>query len=139
MMNALARCGVFVLLCGLPLCGGCIKPHNYQEVMPNLNATGTGPVVVVTHDQRPYVVSGGTNPALVGLVRAPAGIPYPAYTQSGRPLADEMTAIISHALSSKGFQCIPVFVAASARPDEVRRKLQEYTGATELLLVIVNK
>jgi Bacterial SH3 domain len=132
----LQYCVVFVMLCLVLVCGGCIKPHNYQDIMPNLTATGTGPVVIVTHDQRPYVVSGGTNPALVGLVRSPAGIPYSAYTQSGHPLADEMTEIISHALSRKGFQCRPVLVPASMRPDEVRRKLQEYTDATALLLVL---
>lgn len=136
MMNALARCGVFVLLCGLPLCGGCIKPHNYQEVMPNLNATGTGPVVVVTHDERPYVASGGTSQTFVGLVRSAMGVPWAAHTDSGRPLAEEMTEIISRALSKRGFQCRAVFVPASMGADEVRRKLQAPTGAIALLLVL---
>lgn len=135
-MTALQRCVVFALLCGVLLYGGCAWTYSYNEVMPNLDTTGTGQIVVVTHDQRPYVVSGGTNPTLVGLLRSPGGIPYPVYTLSGHPLADDMTEIICDALTSKGFQCVPVSVAASARPDEIQRKLQEYPGTRVMVLVL---
>jgi len=134
-MSALARWVVCVLLCVVPLCGGCAK-YNYQEAVPNLNATGTRQVVVVTHDQRPYVVSGGTDPTLIGLLRSGFGIPYPVHTQSGRPLADEMTDVICRALTSKGFQCVPVLVPAQAKPNEIQRKIQEHPDTTALVLVL---
>ncbi len=84
-MNARGHWVVYGLLCVGSLCAGCAT-YNYHDVIPHLQATGSGQVVVVTHDQRPYVVSGGTDPALIGLLRSGFGIPYPVSTASGRPL-----------------------------------------------------
>lgn len=137
-MNALGRCVVCLLLCVMPLCGGCAFGHkyNYHDVVPTLEATGTGQLEVATHDQRPYVVSGGTDPTFVGLSRSGYGIPYPVYTQSDRPLAEDMTQVICSALTKKGFQCVPIIVAANASPSEVRRKLQERASTLAILLVL---
>ena len=135
-MNALARCIVLVLLCVVPLCGGCAfgQKYNYHDVVPRLDATGSGQLVVMTHDQRPYVVSGETPPDFVGLLRSGFGIPYPVYTQGDRPLAEEMTYVTCNALTKQGFQCVPVPVAASAKPNEIRRKLQEHAGMSAVFL-----
>lgn len=135
MRIVLARCVVFLLLCSGVLCGGCAT-YNYSAVVPRLDTTGTGRIVVLTHDQRPYIVAGNNNPAFVGLLRSPVGIPWPVSTQSGRPLADDVTEKLCHALTDKGFQCTPVFVAASAKPNEIRQKLQEYPGIPALVLVL---
>jgi len=134
-MNALARCVVCVVLCSMPLCGGCAK-YNFQEAMPSLDATGSGSLVVATHDQRPYVVSGGTDPALIGLLRSLMGIPWPVLTESGRPVAEDMTQMLCRSLHSKGFHCLPVFLEAQAKPNEIRRKLQEHSGMSAMLLVL---
>src|SRR5438093_13606717 len=47
-----------------------------------------------------------------------------------------MTQVICNALTSKGFQCIPVFVAADAKPNEIRRKLQEHADTMAMFLVL---
>src|SRR5262249_13470908 len=137
-MNALVRCVVCVLLCGVPLCGGCAFGHKYNihEITPTVSAVGTGQLGVATHDQRSYVVSAGTDPSLVGLSRSGFGIPYPVYTKSDRPLAEDMTQVICNALRKKGFQCVPVIVAVNTSPGEVRRKLREHANPVAILFVL---
>jgi hypothetical protein len=130
-----SRAFLSFFVCVVLLCGGCAT-YNYNDIVPNLDATGTGHILVLTHDQRPYVVSGGTDPKLVGLLRSGFGIPYPVYTRSGHPLAEDITQITCNALTRKGFQCVSVTVAASAKPNEIRRKLQEHNGMSALLLVL---
>jgi hypothetical protein len=46
-----------VLICSVLVCSGCAFGHkyNYHDALPTLNATGTGPIAVTTHDQRPYI------------------------------------------------------------------------------------
>jgi hypothetical protein len=104
--------------------------------MPQLNVAGTGKLAVATHDQRPYIVSGDTVPEFVGLSRGGYGNPFKVHTESARPLAEEMTRVMCKALHEKGFQCVPVIVAARDRSDEVQRKLQEVAGNLALLLVL---
>jgi hypothetical protein len=72
----------------------------------------------------------------VGLTRGGYGNPFNVRTQSDRPLAEDMTHVICNALKKKGFQCVPVIVAANNSPDEVQRKLQEATGNVAVLLTL---
>ena len=117
------------------LCSGCATYQTGTGV-PRLMVAGSGALVVATHDQRAYVVSGSTNPSFVGLLRSAFGVPWAVKTQSGRPLADEMTEMVCQALTRQGFQCTPVFVAATARPPEVQRRLQTYADTPAVLLTI---
>jgi len=103
----------FFLWCGMALlCGGCYK-QSYDEVVPNIKAISNRSIVVATHDQRPYIVSGEAKPEVVGIKRGGYGNPFLVSTASGRPLADDMTKVICNGLQRKGFQCIPVSVMAS--------------------------
>src|SRR5690349_16603822 len=85
---------VFFLWGGMALlCGGCYK-QSYDEVIPKIEATANRSIVVATHDQRPYIVSGEAKPEVVGVKRGGFGNPFPVSTASGRPLADDMTQVI---------------------------------------------
>lgn len=126
----------FFLCCGMALlCGGCYK-LGYNEVVPTVAATGHRSVVVVTHDQRPYVVSGQTKPDVIGVKREQYGNPWQISTASGHPLAEDMTQVICNGLQKQGFQCIPIQVMPSESTDVVRRRLKEGPGDTALLLTV---
>jgi len=122
----------------VPLCCGCAigVKHNYADAVPQLTVSGPGTLAVATHDQRPYIVSGDTGPAFVGLSRGGYGNPFQVQTESARPLAEDMTRVMCRALNAKGFQCVPVIVAAPDRSDEVQRQLQAVAGNLALLLVL---
>jgi hypothetical protein len=129
----------FVLLAvAFRLLAGCYA-YNTGDVTPRLDVSGSGAIVAITHDQRPYVVSGGTDPNLIGLLRAPMGIPYPVRTQSRRPLADEISEMICTALTEKGFQCTPMELAPNAAPDALSKKLNQDHANTPALLLILHE
>jgi hypothetical protein len=120
------------------VCSGCAFGHkyNYHEVVPNLRAEGSGHITVATHDQRPYVMSGSQGPHFVGLTRGGYGNPFNVGTQSGRPLAEDMTQALCHALQKKGFACRPIMVTAKQSPEDVRHQLQVATENLALLLTL---
>lgn len=125
-----------LLFCGMALlCGGCYK-LGYHEVVPTVAATGHRAIVVATHDQRPYVVSGQTKPDVLGVKREQYGNPWQIRTASGRPLAEDMTQVICDGLQRKGFHCLPMQVMPSESADAVRRRLKEATSETVLLLTV---
>jgi hypothetical protein len=114
----------------------CIKPHPYEDVMPQLATTGSGMVAIGTQDQRPYVVSGSTKPSFVGLVRSPFGIPYASSTASGRPLAEEVTSILVRAFQQRGFQAMPVVLSPTLTDWEVGQRFAALAPAAAVLVII---
>jgi hypothetical protein len=129
---------VLILLLLALLCSGCAFGHkiNYHEALPSFQGGGQGAIRVTTYDQRPYVVSGNKVPQFVGLTRGGFGNPFGVQTQSGHPLAEDMSQVLCNALQKKGFQCLPVAVAARTSPDAVRRKLLEAPSKLALLLTL---
>ena len=83
--------------------GGCAigVKHDYQGPL-ELDVSTSAPVAVATLDQRPYVVSGQKGPDFVGLSRGGFGNPFDVTTQSGKPLAADMSNAIVSSMKSKG-------------------------------------
>jgi hypothetical protein len=137
-MRITVSCHLMLLCVVVLLSSGCAFGHkyNYHEVVPSLKAEGSGQIKVTTHDQRPYIVSGSHVPQFVGLTRGGYGNPFNVRTQSDRPLAEDVTQVICNALNKKGFQCVPVIVAANESPDDVHRKLRDTAVNVALLLTL---
>ena len=90
--------------------GGCAaidtRPKTtYGDTLLTLPYQGGGlKVVVVTQDQREYVLSGQTKPEYVGQVRDREwGTPSYRYTESGQPLASDLLHAASEALRRSGY------------------------------------
>jgi hypothetical protein len=122
----------------LLLLAGCYA-YNTGDVVPRLDVTDSGAIVAITHDQRPYVVSGGTDPNLIGLRRSGFGIPSPVRTQSRRPLADEIMEMMCTALGEKGFTCIPMELAPNAAPNTLSKKLKQDHANTPAVLLVLHE
>lgn len=125
------------LLLLAPLLGiGCARTFAYHETTASLAYSGTRTVAVATHDQRPAVTSGERKPEYVGDVRSEYGIPYGYWTESEKPLADDMTTSICKSLVAKGFKAVRVAVSPSDDRAEVQRKLVAVQGDRRLLLTL---
>ena len=112
------------VLAAMFVASGCIKyTYNLAKVKPELYPAGKGSVAVASQDQRSYVISGRTKPQVVGVIRGAFGNPLYMTTATRRPLADEMSNVITNALRKKGFKTIPVVVAATEPVEQVRIKL----------------
>jgi hypothetical protein len=88
--------------------------HRYDNLAPRVDARGFGKVIVVTRDQRPYIVSGERKPQYVGTVRSLYSEPWDIMTASGRSFAQDLSNAVCNALSGQGYECLPL---ASGRSD----------------------
>ena len=118
---------------------GCAfgNKHSYHQVHLNLHYGGDSQMAVATHDQRPYVVSGDKQSNFVGLQRGGYGNPFDVTTASGKPLAEDMTAVIVQSLSSKGFTSTPVMMPPAASYEYVRKYLEKEHPHRFLLINLI--
>ena len=120
------------------LFSGCAvgQKINYHGTVADITASGTKTVGTATHDQRPYVLSGDKSPDVVGLMRGGYGNPFNVKTESGRPLADDITETVVASLTKKGFKAVPVIVLAKDSIDSVMEKLKANNGENLILLTL---
>lgn len=120
------------------LLGGCAagQKYNYSAVVSDLSASGNKALGVATHDQRPYILSGEKTLNYVGTMRGGYGNPFNVETESGQPLADDMTQSISSALSKKGFKPVPVVALPNDRVESILEKLKAPQGDNLILLTL---
>ena len=107
--------------------------HTYHDTVAELDATGTIAIAVTSHDQRDYVISGNKNPIFVGLQRGGYGNPFDVLTESGDPLAQDMTISVVMSLSKKGFQAIPV---ASSHLEDQQSLISRMKGTKAVRFLI---
>jgi hypothetical protein len=79
------------------------KKVNYVDDHAKLNYAGQGSIVVITRDERPYVLDGDKKPQFVGVMRGGFGIPFDVMNLSGNPLADDISTSLATALKGAGF------------------------------------
>jgi hypothetical protein len=120
------------------LLAGCAVNYDYRAVVADIGFSGTASVSVAVHDQRAYVLSGDKRPDYVGLVRGGFGNPFFRSTLSGRPLADDMTAVIATSLAKRGYKTVSVNVSHSDRAAAVLDALKA-VGTDRMLLLRVNE
>jgi len=124
----------FILL----LLSGCVvgQKYNYHEVMTDFAISGSKVVGLATTDQRSYVLSGGKDPDVVGLLRAGFGNPYNVKTESEKPLASDVTQVIASSLSKKGLNVVPVIVSHNESIASVMDKLKATNGENLILVTL---
>jgi len=129
-----------VMLALVVVMSGCAVGQriSYHETELGLNASGSSQVAVASLDSRPYVKNGEKDKTYVGNLRGGFGNPFNLSTESGKPLADDMTSVICASLKKKGFVCTTVFVGPNETPAEVTGKLKA-TNAKSLILLNINE
>lgn len=97
---------VAVLLASTSGCAIGVK-HDYGRASPTIHA-GPGPFAVAVNDQRPYVLSGDSDPSYVGMQRAGYGNPFDVNTVSGLPLKEEFAVAIRNGLGESRTDTVPL-------------------------------
>ena len=108
--------------------------HDIAAVQVAMPVALTRSVTVSVVDERPYVLSGEKSDQFVGTERGQWSQTNDIKTQSGLPLADDLTAVIADALAAAGAQVRPVPMPRGAGADAVRAAFQ--AEGTERLLVV---
>jgi hypothetical protein len=91
-------------LAALLLLGGCAVgvKHDYGQSALDLGVTTPATVAVGTLDHRPYIIDGRKSPDFVGVTRGGFGNPFDVMTQSGKPLASDISGSIAASMKGKG-------------------------------------
>jgi hypothetical protein len=123
----------------LSLLGGCAfgVKHDYGAPL-DLNVTTPASVAVGTVDARPYVVTGEKGQDFVGLSRGGFGNPFDVRTQSGKPLASDMSGAIVASLKGKGVNAHFIEVSPAAGPAQALAALRS-AGALRLVLLTLRE
>jgi hypothetical protein len=100
----------------------------------SLPSKGTAALAIL--DARPDVVKGERKDTFVGLSRSLYGIPYPAYTQSKKPLAQDFSDLVTRALKLGGTPVQALSVSPFSGRAGAIKSLQA-SGAERLILIEV--
>lgn len=119
---------------------GCAvgNKYNFSDVKADLQVESpkVKHIAVATSDQRKVVISGECAPTYVGMQRAGFGNPWRVNTESGLPLADDVTKAVTESLSKKGYNSLPVYVKYTDDQSKILELLKERKTERTLLLII---
>jgi len=112
--------------------------YNFSRSIPDLKMSAPrGTVVAVaTLDQRSAVVSGEVPPTDVGVQRGSFGHPFRVETESGLPLADDITTAVSGSLARRGFSAIPVYVTFDKSEAAAMQELAGRNPGRSILILL---
>jgi len=113
------------VLTALLFLGGCAMGvrHDYDQKALNLGITTSATVAVGTLDRRPYVVNGQKPENFVGVSRGGFGNPFDVTTQSGRPLASDISSSIVSSMKIDGVDAKAVELRRTLSVDDAKTAL----------------
>ncbi len=121
------------LLLTLGACEGGAT-YDFAAVDPALTVSSGRTVSVSVIDQRPYVVNGEKSPRFAGTASGRTRETVDINTASGRPLAEELTDVVTRALGRQGISASALPLSKGA-PEEVVLTAFRAQGAERLLAV----
>jgi len=123
----------------LPLLGGCAVgvKHDYDQKDLNLGITTSASVAVGTLDHRPYVVNGQRAQNFVGLSRGGFGNAFDVTTQSGKPLASDISSSIVASMKDKGVDAKAVELKPALSLDEARAALRAAGAQRSVVITLL--
>ena len=103
---------VLLVLSFALILGGCAmgQKTNYSEghiAFNSFNFNSDGGCKITVVDNRPYVLSGKKSPTFTGILRGGYGNPFDMNTESGKPLADDLTLLFARSYQEvMGVNCV---------------------------------
>jgi hypothetical protein len=128
----LAFAGVFLSGCTIN------NQHSYHDVQINFQSQSTRTIGLAVHDQRTYIVASDRDPDFTGSTSGGIGKAFDVTTETGKPLASEMTEALTNALKSSGF----LVKSVETFPHDSRSTLisrLKSTKSLRLLLLTLNE
>jgi hypothetical protein len=119
---------------------GCAvgNKYNFTDVNADLKVASVKVkhIAVATSDQRKEVISSKCDPTYVGMQRAGFGNPWRVSTESGLPLADDLTKAVTESLAKKGYNSLPVYIKYTDDQTSIIKILKESKAERSLLFII---
>lgn len=127
-----------LLLAVVLLLGGCAigNTHRYDLGDADLQVETDKTVAVTAVDLRPYVRPDDKDASFVGLMRGGFGNPFDITTDSGRPLAEDLTISIVAALQKSGVKAEGTNTPAGTGESAAREALLKVQAERFVLLLV---
>lgn len=128
------------ILVAVAAVSGCAigNEYDYRAATAPVPQTSADTLAVTMTDHRPYVLSGEKSPDFVGLQRAGFGIPYSVTTESGAPLADDLTVFLANSFTGSGTKVETILLPPGASDADALARFQR-TSADRLLLIEIRE
>jgi hypothetical protein len=125
-------------LTALLFIGGCAVgvKHDYQRPL-EVGIVTPASVAVATLDHRPYIVSVQKGEDFVGLSRGGFGNPFDVTTQSGRPLASDISGSIVASMKGKGVDARAIELKPAVQHDQAIAALRAAGTQRSVLLTLL--
>lgn len=128
---------LLTLIAAIALSGCAVgNKHVYHDVGVEASVKTGKSVSVASVDQREYVLSGQSQPELVGTQRGGFGNPFNVLSASGRPLSSEFTTAIRSALKRNGVKVVSLETKPSKASQPAMAELVASARDRLLLLLI---
>lgn len=127
-------------LIAMVLLGGCAAgvKHNLDQQGLEFGIATSATVAVGTLDHRPYVINGQKAQNYVGMSRGGFGNPFDVTTQSGKPLASDISSAIAGSLKGKGVDARTVELKPALSVDEAGAALRA-AGTQRLVMMLLQE
>lgn len=116
---------LLILLFISMMLGGCAigRTANYSYAWPDITYKSNKDITIGIIDKRPYIISGKVKPSYVGLMRGGYGNPFYMYTESGKPLTDDLAEAIVSGFKNAGINTEYVKLRFDMNQNEINNYL----------------
>jgi hypothetical protein len=125
-----------IFLCGCGAHSAVNRTENYTYAWPNITYTSNKNIVIGIIDKRPYVVDGNNNPSYVGLMRGGFYNPWHMNTESGQPLASDLTKAIVSGFKNAGINVKYTVLTFDMNQQEINNYLLSKKSYKKVLIKI---
>lgn len=135
------KCTLLIVLLIPTFISGCAgsainRKENYSLAWPNITYSFSEHVLVGVIDKRPYITNGKLEPSYVGLMRGGFGNPWYMHTESGKPLADDLSQAVVSGFKNSGIDAESVKLSTNINESELNKSFLLRPSAKKLLLSI---
>ena len=126
---------LLVVFSAIVLCSCRTTKYDFTKIHLNTNLASSARVAIAVQDLRPFLMSGEKPASYIGIHRDGLGIPKDgANTKSGKPLAEDLSALLVANLSRNGFKARSFLLSSS--DDEQSAIEKGITQPTDRILIL---
>ena len=132
----------FFLLLSVALLASCgsnsaiDRTENYIYAWPNINYEMNEDITIGVIDHREYVTNDKVDPSYVGIMRGGYGNPWYMHTESGKPLADDISQAVVSGFLNSGIDAKNIRLNPKASIKDAASNLNSSDSSKKLLIII---
>ena len=127
---------LIIFLCGCGVHSAVKRTENYTYAWPNINYMSNKNIEISIIDKRSYVLNGKVNPTYVGLMRGGFYNPWYMNTESGKPLAEDLSQAVVAGFKNAGINAELIKLPLKINNQEGKNYIFLKNSAKKVLIII---